>query len=198
MSTENLGDGVRRLQPGLARRLVRRERHHSRSAAVSIALGVLIVVAAYLGTESVLALIHRPALLVTPSALLDALSKPAVWTIPAVAVLVVLALAAIISAFAPGRRSRHRLADDRLAVIVDDDVLAGAVSRRVATAGSVPRTQALTQVSSRRAIVRVTPNSGFAIDRDAVSAAANDVVAELAPIPGVRTRVSVAESGVLA
>ena len=200
MSTESIGAAgdVRRLQPGLTRRLVRRERHRSRSTAVTVALVVLILVAAYIGTESVLSLIGRPALLQTPSTLLGALSEPAVWSIPAIAVLAVLGIVALVAALAPGRRARHRLADHRVAVVVDDDVLAGSLSRRVATAGSVPRSQARTLVSPRRATVHVTPNSGFAIERDAVSAAAREVVAELAPIPGVRTRVVIAESGVLA
>ena len=191
-------ESTRRLQPGLTRRLVRRERHHSRSTAVIVALVVLIAAAAYLGTESVLALLGLPPLLQSPTALLGALSKPAVWSIPAVAALAVLGLAAIVAAVTPGRRARHRLADDRLALVVDDDVFAGSLSRRVATSGSVPRTQAHTVISSRRATVRVTPNSGFVIGRDAVSAAARAAVTELAPIPAVRTRVVVAENGVLA
>ncbi len=200
MSTESIGTAgsIRRLQPGISRRLVRRERHRSRSTAVSIALAVLIVTMSYLGTESVLSLIGAPPLLQSPSALLGALTKPTVWSIPLAAALAVLGIVAILAAITPGRRSRHRLADDRVAVLVDDDVLAGAVSRRVATAGSVPRSQALTRMSSRRATVRVTPNSGFPIDPDGVSAAARDAVAELAPIPSVRTRVAVAESGVFA
>ena len=200
MSTQSVGaaGSVRRLQPGLTRRLVRRERHRSRSTAVAIALVVLIVAAAYVGTESVLALLGRPALLQSPTAVIGALNKPAVWSIPAVAALVVLGILALVAALAPGRRARHRLTDDRVAVVVDDDVIAGSLSRRVATAGSVSRSHARTTVSSRRATVNVTPNSGFVIERDAVSAAAREAMAELAPIPAVRTRVVVAESGVLA
>jgi hypothetical protein len=186
-----------RLSAGLTRRLVRRELHHSRSSAVVVALVLVILAAAYLGTETVLATIGRPALLLTPDALVGALAKTTVWSIPAAAALAVLGLIAIVSALTSGRRSRHRLADDRLAVVVDDDVLAGALSRRVATAGSVARGQARTEVAPRRAVVRVVPNSGYAIDHDIVSAAARDAAAELAPVPSLRTRVIVAESGVL-
>ncbi len=186
-----------RLSAGLTRRLVRRELHHSRSSAVVVALVLVILAAAYVGTETVLAMIGRPALLLTPDALVGAVAKTAVWSIPAAVALAVLGLIAIISALSSGRRSRHRLADDRLAVVVDDDVLAGALSRRVATAGSVTRDQARTEVAPRRAVVRVVPNSGYAIDHETVSTAARDAAAELAPIPRLRTRVVVAESGVL-
>ncbi|MDP9026668.1 MAG: hypothetical protein M3N46_03820 [Actinomycetota bacterium] len=186
-----------RLSAGLTRRLVRRELHHSRSTAVVVALVLVIVAAGYLGTETVLAMIARPALLLNPDAMVGAVSRTAAWSVPAAIALAVLGLMAIVSALTSGRRSRHRLADDRIAVVVDDDVLAGALSRRVATAGSVARDQARTEVAPRSAVVRVVPNSGFSINPEIVSAAARDAAAELAPIPRLRTRVVVAESGVL-
>ena len=181
----------------LYRRLVRRELHRSRSTAVVVALVLTVLPAAYLGTESVLALLGRPPLLSSPAELLRAIAVPAAWTIPAIAALAVLGIAAVVAAVTLGRRPRHRLADDRMAVVVDDDVLAGAVSRRVAMSGSVSRRQARTVIARRRATVRLTPNSGFVIDADAASAAAALAVAQLAPHPVVRTRLLVAEHGAL-
>jgi hypothetical protein len=178
-------------------RLVRRETHRSRSTAVIVALVVTALVAAYLGTEAVLAAIGRPPLLLTPAELFDALDATASWSAIAIAALAVLGVIAIIAAVTRGRRSRHRLADDRMAVVVDDDVLAGAVSRRVALSGSVDRRQARTVVARRRATVRLTPNSGFVIDSGAASDAASLAIEQLAPHPAVRTRVIVAEHGVL-
>lgn len=178
-------------------RLVRRETYRSRSVAVIVALVVTVILVAYLGTEALLAALSRPALLLTPVQLLGSVREQAVWSVPAIIGLAALGIAAIAAAVTRGRRSRHRLDDDRMAVIVDDDVLAGALSRRVALSGSVDRRQTRTVVARRRATVRLTPHSGFLVDATAASRAAETTVEQLAPRPMIRSRVVVAENGVL-
>ena len=183
---------------GYLRTLVRRETTRSRSVAVSVALGILALAAAYAATECVLAALGRPALLVAPDDALAAIVLAQPWTVAAVIGLALLGIVALVAALTPGRRARHELTRDRVAVLVDDDILAGAISRRAAVVGAVSRDQVRTAVSSRAADVSLRPSSGFPIDHTAVSAAASALVAELAPVRTLRTRVQVDENGMVA
>ncbi len=89
------------------------------------------------------------------------------------------------------------LADERMLVIVDDEVLAGALSRAAATVAGVPRDRVSTSVGARSAEVTVRPTSGFGVDRDDVGAAAQRELERLAPRPPVRQRVRVEAAGVI-
>lgn len=187
------------MNAALSRRLVRRESFKSRSLAVSIALGVLIVGLAYLGTEAVLEAIGATPLLNSFSATTAAVlgTDNLIWMLPAAAGAVIIGLVLIIVALTPGSRRRHRLDSDRVAILVDDDVLAGAVSRQAAATAGIARDQVSTTVSARAARVTVRPSSGFPVVSSEVQQSTNELVSALSPKPAVRVNVAVASHGVV-
>ena len=178
-------------------RLVRRERHPSRSRAVIIALTLVSLGAAYVGTESVLAALGVGPLLVAPDRLGEAINAPTMPVTIGAGAAMLFGLVLVVLAVAPGRRARRAIPHDRMAVIVDDNVLAGALGRAARTAASVPADRVRTRVSARSARVAVTPSSGFPIDRASVTAATDALTAALAPTPRVRVAVAVSPSGVV-
>jgi hypothetical protein len=181
----------------LYRRIMRRETHQSRSAASVVVLTVLALGAVYAGVEIVLALLGAPALLVSPAAAVAAYSAKRVWLpyagLGAAIVGVVLVLVAVI----PTRRARHGAEHERMAIVVDDRVLAGAVSTTSRLAAGVAPGRVRTSVSRRRALVSVTPTSGIRVDNQGAQTAAEHTLSELSLTPRVRAIVTVSESGVV-
>ncbi len=180
------------------RRLSRRMRHRSRSVAVSIALWVAALPLAYLAVEAVLELVGAPALWQRPVDVLGTITGAEAIRYAVAGAAILAAVILLVLAFAPGRLSRHELADERMLVIVDDEVLAGALSRAAATAAGVPRDRISTSVGARSAEVTVRPTSGFGIARDDVAAAAERELERLAPSPPVRQKVRIEAAGVIA
>lgn len=181
----------------LYRRLIRRSRHRSRSFAVIVALVVTVIVLVYAGVEVVLAALGRPALLVSPADVIQQIEHPATPAIIAGVVALVLAIILLVIAFGSGLRARHELPDERMAVVIDDRVLAGAISKVVRAEAKVPAERVSTSVSRRRAIVRVTPTSGMPLDAAVLTTAAGIVVSSLDPRPALHTTVSVSEHAVV-
>ena len=181
----------------ITRRIARRSLHRSRSAAVIIVLCGFALVAAWIGTESVLAVVGAPPLLVAPSAAVEFLNTDGPVLLAAAIAAVVIGLVLLVVAFSPGRRSRHLLAHERMVVVVDDDVLAGAVGRAARETAAVPASRVRTSVSARRAIVSVVPSSGIPVDSAAVRTSASALLERLAPRPGVRVDVAVSRAGVV-
>ena len=179
------------------RRILRRERFRSRSASVSIALGLVALGAAYVAVEWVLSFLGQRALLLSPQTAVDGVNSPSVWGVTAAGTAIALGLVVLLLALIPGRRARHTLPHDRLAIVVDDAVLASAIGRAARTEASVPADRVRTTVSARRALVAVTPSSGIAVDKPSVQAATERLAADLAPVPPLRLAVSVLPSGVV-
>ena len=175
----------------LYRRLIRRSTYRSRSAAVIVTLTIVALAAVYAGIEVVLAALELPALLISPA---DAL---ALAELPVAVALAVLGLVLLIVALTPGRRGRHELPNTRMAVIVDDTILAGALSRVVTRKAAVPAARVSSVVSRRRGAVRVTPTSGMPLDQPALETAARAAVATLDPRPALRVAVDIAPAGVV-
>jgi hypothetical protein len=177
------------------RRIERRESHSSRSRAVVVALLVLVIAAAWAGIECVLAALGRPALLVAPSdALAWANSRQTLVLVAAVAVAIfgaVLVLLAIL----PSRRGRHGIPNDRMAVVVDDAVIAGALVRDARLAAGVTDERVHADVSARRARVSITPTSGIAVDATAVRAAVGGLIDTLSARPSIQASVTVSTAG---
>ncbi|MBI5160179.1 MAG: hypothetical protein HY996_01990 [Micrococcales bacterium] len=180
------------------RMLARRELRRSRSVAVSVALALLALGAVYVGIEGVLAAVQRPALLVAPA------DAPRAWSAGEPLVLgvaggaLLLGVALVIAALTPGRRARHRVQDERSVILVDDEVLAAAVSRHVSRATGVAPGQVSTALGRRAAEVTVHPTSGHPLDPVRIEELAEAYVAAIHPVPAVRTRTRVSRRGVVA
>ncbi len=181
----------------LYRRIVRRERHRSRSVAVSIALSLLALCAAYAGIEIALAALGRDPLLVSPAAALHWVDAGSAVALSVAGAAAIVGAILVIVAVTPGRRARHSIPTERMAVVVDDAVLAGAFARAARRPAQVAADRVVADVSARRARVFITPTSGVAVDTEATRSAVDRVLDTLAPRPALRTTVTVATTGVV-
>lgn len=163
------------------RRVLRRETHRSRTtAAVAVAsvLLVLLVVAIGAGVWWLVAPASRDVIsgwFDSASALAD--DRAALTVAGAAALAIAVALLAL--AVTPGRLPRRARSTGRLALLVDDGVLADAVADAVALRCGVDRHQVSARVGRRTTTVRVTPTSGIAVDRAAASDSAAAALADL-------------------
>jgi hypothetical protein len=184
------------------RRIRHRSVHRSRSTAVAVTLVVLVLVAAWVGTESVLRAIGRPPLLADPQTAVDAALRPdaAFVTIAeAVAVaLVVIGVVLIVLALKPGHQHRSVIAHDRGAVIIDTRILASTAANAAGTAAGVPEGNASATARGRRTDVRVVPVTGVAVDESVVRDAVRDRLNALDERFGRGVRVRIEEKGTLA
>ncbi len=184
-------------EKNIQRRLVRRERYRSRSRAAIIALGLVSLGLAYLGVESVLAALGLAPLLAGPEQLANGVNSPTLLVVIGAGAAMLFGLVLVVLALVPGRRARHAIPHERMAVVVDDGVLAGALGRAARGAASVPADRVRTTVSARRARVAITPSSGFPVDRSAVEAAARAMAANLAPVPRLSVGIDVSPTGMV-
>jgi len=184
------------------RRIRRRSVHRSRSTAVTVALVVLVLVAAWIGTESVLRAIGRPPLVADPQTAVDAALRPdaAFTTIAEVVavVLVVLGVLLIVLALKPGRQGRSVVEHDRGAVIVDTRIVASTAANAAGMAAGVPEGNASATARGRRTEVRVVPVTGVPVDEALVRDAVRERLGGLDERFGRSVRVRVEEKGTLA
>ncbi|MBF4551151.1 DUF6286 domain-containing protein [Pseudoclavibacter sp. VKM Ac-2888] len=183
----------------LYKRVARRETHSPRSALAIVLTVLLIIVAAWVGTEVVLALLALPALLVAPvdmfTSTLGFLEQPAQYVGIAGVVVAILGLVLLIAGLAPGRRARHALRSSRTATVADNAVIASALARHAALAGSVSPDNVTVSVSHRRADVHLVPASGVPVDAASIEAAVTRQLEQYELTPRVTAKVRVAENG---
>jgi hypothetical protein len=192
---------VNEIDPGLYRRVLRRELHSSRSGSAIVVLVLLTLVVGYVGVEAVYAALGRPALLFSPVDVLATLSSSVddggtsglVLGAGVVAAIVGLVLVAL--AVTAGRRGRHTIDDDRVAVVVDDRVIASSLARTARVSGRLSDQQVSAWVSRRRAQVDLTPASGLSVDEHAVEVAARTELESVAYRPALTARVRTTDTG---
>ena len=183
----------------LYRRLVRRETHSPRSGlAITIAV-LLILVFAWLGTESVLAALGQPALLVAPvdavTAVLGATSAAIPILTAAGVAAAIIGLVLIVLSLAPARRGRRGGEANRTAAVVDDRVIAQSLARTASYAGEISPDQVRVSIGTRAARVDITPTTGRALDRKQVQEAVDADLAGYDYRPALRARVHISEKG---
>ncbi len=185
----------------LERRLRRRSVHRSRSTAVSVALAVLAIVLAWIGTESVLKAVGQRPLLADPQTAVDAALRPdaAFTTIAEVvaAVLVIAGIVLIVLALKPGRQPRSPIDHDRGAVVIDTRILASTAANAAAHAANVPESNTTASARGHHTEVRVVPLSGIPVDQAAVRDAVQERLGRLGGKHGSRVRVHVEQKGTL-
>ncbi|UWD82077.1 DUF6286 domain-containing protein [Curtobacterium flaccumfaciens] len=184
------------------RRIRRRSVHRSRSTAVAVALVVLALVAAWIGTESVLSAIGRPPLVADPQTVVDTALRPDaafVTIVEAIAgVLVVLGVVLVVLALKPGRQHRSVVEHERGAVVIDARILASTAANAAGMAAGVPEGNASATARGRSTEVRIVPVTGVPVDEASVRAAVVDRLSGLDERFGRRVRVRVEEKGTLA
>ncbi|MCS5511245.1 DUF6286 domain-containing protein [Curtobacterium flaccumfaciens pv. betae] len=184
------------------RRIRRRSVHRSRSTAVAVALVVLALVAAWIGTESVLSAIGRPPLVADPQTVVDTALRPdaAFVTIVEViaGVLVVLGVVLVVLALKPGRQHRSVVEHERGAVVIDARIVASTAANAAGMAAGVPEGNASATARGRSTEVRIVPVTGVPVDEASVRAAVVERLSGLDERFGRRVRVRVEEKGTLA
>lgn len=181
----------------LYRRLVRRSLHRSRSSAVIVAFVLGSIALAWLATECVLAVLGAPALLLSPASIVEAVNAPSMLTVAVAAGMAIVGVVLVALAVTPGRRARHEIPDARMAVVIDDGVLAGALSKAAIRESRVPASRVSTVVSRRASSVTITPTSGSLLSTPSITHAVGAVVESLAPRPALRVAVAVSDRGVV-
>ena len=184
------------------RRILRRETHSPRSGfAIALAV-VLIFVLAWIGTESVLALLGRPALLVAPEdSLGSVLGLPTLVTssgiIGAGSAVAVIGLLIVLVALLPGRRARHTGVVGRTAVVVDNVVVASALARVASRSANIDPDQVVVTIGHRTVDVTVRPSSGFPVDDARVLTAVQEALTTFELTPALRAKVTIEQKGVV-
>jgi hypothetical protein len=176
------------------RRIVRRETHSPRTAAVIIVVVLLILLFAYIGTEIVLSLLARPALLVAPAdagAWLAALPflQPAGAIVAGGAVLGLVGLVLIVLSVAPGRLAKHEMVWEDRAVVVDNGVIAAAVAHRICDETGLTSDQVTVSVTHRTVQADLRPGGGLTLDEATIRQIMADEVTGYQLAPKVTTRV---------
>ena len=184
------------------RRIRRRSVHRSRSTAVAVALVVLALVAAWIGTEAVLSAIGRPPLVADPQTVVDTALRPdaAFVTIVEViaGVLIVLGVVLVVLALKPGRQHRSVVEHERGAVVIDARIVASTAANAAGMAAGVPEGNASATARGRSTEVRIVPVTGVPVDEASVRAAVVERLSGLDERFGRRVRVRVEEKGTLA
>ncbi|WP_430593126.1 hypothetical protein [Humidisolicoccus flavus] len=182
--------------PTVTKRFIRRELHSSRSAAVSVLLGLTAVVLLWIGLEIVLRLMNFDPLLIAPAALLAFITAPAVAWAPLIGFgLIVLGIIAIVLGFAPGRKGKHLRASDTGTMLVDDRLIAAAISERVANEVGTSREHVRTSVGRRSAEIIVTPVSGIRVDREHLQRAVDQEISSYQLEPSLSARIRLSQKG---
>lgn len=182
-------------EEAVAERAARLMRRRSRATWVSVVLGALALIALLVATELVLAALGRPPLTVTPATMLDRLTGGGTVSIFIAGVAAAAGILCLWGSIAPGSTHRRRVTGRAAPMVVDDGLVAGAISRTAGRSADVSADQVETRVSARRAQVRVTPATGFAVDGDEVAEDVRALLARLRLDPDPDVRVSVDDAG---
>ncbi|MFE7504143.1 hypothetical protein [Promicromonospora sp. NPDC057488] len=190
-------NGVPKKEQAVYRRVVRRETHAPRTGAAVVLAAVLVLVLLVALGLSVWWLVDPAARggladRMTPltSRADDSASLVAVGVLA-----LVVGIALVLAAVLPGRLRRRARRTDRLALVVDDGVLADAVVAAVAVRCGIDPRQVSATVGRRRTTVRVTPTSGVPVDHEAATGTVAAVLGRVGfPTP---QRLLVADRGVV-
>ncbi|XAZ32744.1 hypothetical protein AAHB34_08835 [Paenarthrobacter ureafaciens] len=182
------------------RRLIRRETHSSRAVPSIVVASLLMVASLWLALESVLWLLKDQPLLASPAEMFRwVIELPANTTptglVASGAGLGILALVLFGLAFGRGRRQRRTLVSQRAAVVVDHEVIAAAVSRKVRRAAGLAPGQVTTTVGGRSVRVQVRPTSGEPLVPADIQSTVDGELAAYALDRPVRSSVNILNEG---
>lgn len=186
----------------LTPRILKRETHSSRARMSVVAAILMTLLAVYGLLEAILRAVGQPPWLIDPLAFAQRLAGLPAGIEPmllgAIGVLLLLVgLIFLAYAVLPGRRARHIIADPRIAIVVDDEVIASALARRARLAAGVTREQVMVVVSARAVQVNVRPTSGIRLEESHIRAAMEAELAAMALEPAPEVTVKLSGSGVV-
>ncbi|MBT1544261.1 hypothetical protein [Curtobacterium aurantiacum] len=182
------------------RRLLRRETHVSRSAAVVVAMLIALVLAAVAIFAGALVLLDQNVLGVDPRAVVDAVRAApdgldTTIVVAAASLVALVGLVLLLQGILPQRRPRHAMSSDRLAVVVDDEVLASAAARAARSATRLGADAAVGTVGRRTVDVVLRPPAGVDVPSVAATEAVEREFAHIDAQPPLTARVRVQPTG---
>ena len=192
-----------RVNKAVNARVIQRETHSSRAVVASILALIGIALVAYLVAETIAALTGSKSLLVSASELWHGIwHAPTVlpqWVMVVAGVVsILIALFLLFKAVAPGSLNRHQIHSDRMAMVVDDAVIAASVSKAVRDEFALDASQVSTSVDKRHVRVTVTPSSGIDMDYGQMERFVAQLVAQYKLQPNVSASLKRADGGVIA
>jgi hypothetical protein len=182
------------------RRILRRESTASRSGTVVIAVLVVLVLAAAAVFAAALVFLGQRALGIDPRDLVDAAARAprgldTTIVVGVAAIVAVVGLVFLAQGLLPQRRPRHTMSSDRLAVVVDDEVLASAAARTARSATRLGPDAALGTVGRRTVDVVLRPAAGVDVPAVAATDAVTEEFRAIDVVPSVTARVRVQPTG---
>ncbi|WP_374200349.1 hypothetical protein [Arthrobacter sp. M4] len=183
-------------------RILHRETHSSRAGIAALAAILVIGFCVYALLESGVHAVGQPAWLIDPQTAAERITAlpqgiPPLLLGAAGAVVAMVGLFFFLNAILPGRRARHVLRNARVAVVVDDEVIAASLARRARVAANVTQEQVMVVVSQNLVVVNVRPTSGIPIRSELIRAAVEDELESMDLTPRPEVRVNLAETGVI-
>ncbi|AOZ73345.1 hypothetical protein BK816_08740 [Boudabousia tangfeifanii] len=153
--------------------LARRATHSSRAWTAGIVGFVVAVISGYLLVELVMSMLGYGPLLASPLQMLEFVRDlPSRVALPWLALvglgLFILGLILLIKALAAGSLNRHQVDSDRVTWIIDDRVLAAAVSSHLRQFAGLGQGQVITSVDRKTVTVTVSPHAGRIVDKTAL------------------------------
>lgn len=184
------------------RQAVRRETHSARSGLSTVAAIAITLVAVYGLLEAMLAALGEPPWLLSPISGMAWVAALPGGHAPVLlgATGVLLALVGLVflgQGLLPGRRARHVIAHPRVAIVVEDEVIASALAKSARMAAGVTREQVVVVVSARQVQVNIRPTSGIRISEGDIKAAVEGQLEAMALEPAPSVAVRLADSGVI-
>ncbi|MDO5722077.1 MAG: DUF6286 domain-containing protein [Actinomycetaceae bacterium] len=180
--------------------IIRRETHSSRAAITSVVILLVVAGIGYLCAEIIAAMSGKhllvPASQLWHYALVGTQQVQILAPVGAITLLVGVFL--LVKAFAPGRLSRHAIRDERIAMVMDDSVIAAGTSAAMRRGCGLDSSQVSTSVGARNLDVHITPTSGAELDQAQIAASLEKVVDSYHLEPQVKTRVNLAKEGKVA
>ncbi|WFR68102.1 hypothetical protein P9139_07235 [Curtobacterium flaccumfaciens] len=182
------------------RRIVRRETNASRSGTVVVAMLVVLVIAAAAVFAAALVLLDQRVLGIDPRDVVDGAARAprgldATVAIGVAAIVAVVGLVFLAQGLLPQRRPRHAMSSGRLAVVVDDEVLASAAARAARSATRLGPDAAVGTVGRRTVEVVLRPAAGVDVPAVAATEAVTEEFAAIDAEPPVTARVRVQPTG---
>lgn len=183
-------------------RLRDRELTSSRATASVVAAVLVVFACFYVLFEVALKALGQPALLAPPETWWTGIENLPLTGDPGVVLAggVLLLFAGFVflaAGLLRGRKARHALDLGNSVVIVDNQVIAASLARRVRTEAGVVPEQVLVIVGHQRVEVQLRPTSGMPVDAERIRAAVEDELRSnlITPMPAVS--VKIAETGVI-
>lgn len=182
------------------RRILRREQSVSRSTAASIVAVIVLIVALAVIACAGAALLHERIGEFDPrhvaAAVQTAPRTSAVWVFGiGGAAAVVLGLILLALGVLPHRRGRRRMRSERVAVLIDDEVLASALARAARSRTRLGPEAVVASVGRRSADVVLRPPAGLDVPSLAANTAVEAELDAILPEPAVQTRLRVVPTG---